>query len=944
MATKVSIGIDAQLDAAGVKQGIDKITQHVAQANKQKLNPVDKSTLANLDAVNRKFQELLKVNRELNRRVNATGQSGAMFQDIDFASIFPDQKTRNRKISQISQHVGIPSANLGPGIQPHPGRNGGGGFGAIAGQVAQAGLRATGPAGGVAAGALGTGMASGAGAGLMGLLGGMMALGVGKLVSGVMDKVEQAETNNVAMDKLKRTLGDVNVSFDALKSVVKGSADGLKITYSEAGRLATQFAKLGNVSSGQYKSVGGELGVGVGLSRSFGLEPEQGVGVMGEMRGIGVTKNLQDSKRFALLIGETIAKSDAFSKADEVISAMGAFAVSQTRTNMGRANVEGYGGMFSAMVGSGIPGLDPAGAAGMLSKINSSLSAGGAKGEASQYFTGAMGQSLGMNPFQTQIWREGGMHATPGDMFGKNSAYFRYMGKTGPMAGGDLYGETKKRLQQQYGGNSDYEKMMLANAFANHTGLNMNQSMALLPLEAKQMGQLSKYGDLKNFNGAGIANLGKIEFGTAGDRKAIANSLYARKDISETDRKSLAGYDNLGEADQKKMLGQMVAQYEQERTLGSDIRDSKNLLDNVKTNLADKLVPYMNEMRHGIMYMAGVKDGKSPREIVEAVLRAEGKDKLSSVDRQFGGKQNATQSALDAIRKQKENLTLEYRKQYGKFTNDPGEYERQMKELTEKEIVAAEANNKAKEAYTAAMKKAEQEIEDGINDSKLGLAPGTTSARRQAIIDGSNESAAETHRLRRSGIGASPMGATSIDASLAVAEKRAGLPAGTLRSVMQQEVGGNTDAYLKDPSKYHYQPDASGRRKSSAFGPFGILESTAKNPGYGVDPLKDKSIEEQTRFAAEYLAARSKSAGSLAGGLAGYGEGTGYSNSVMSRIKGGTPIPSSGTGTQDAGSTAAGSDKVASIRVELVHFDKNGTEHRPRQIAETRVKSNWAQA
>lgn len=136
-----------------------------------------------------------------------------------------------------------------------------------------------------------------------------------------------------------------------------------------------------------------------------------------------------------------------------------------------------------------------------------------------------------------------------------------------------------------------------------------------------------------------------------------------------------------------------------------------------------------------------------------------------------------------------------------------------------------------------------------------------------------------------------------LDQKLAEAERRKGLPAGVLKSVIQQETGGNK-AYLDDPGKYHYPMGPDGRRRtrggtvSSAFGPFGILESTAKDPGYGVAPLNDKGIDEQIRFASEYLAARSKQAGGIAGGLAGYGEGARYSRQVLSRM--GTPASTMG--------------------------------------------------
>lgn len=134
---------------------------------------------------------------------------------------------------------------------------------------------------------------------------------------------------------------------------------------------------------------------------------------------------------------------------------------------------------------------------------------------------------------------------------------------------------------------------------------------------------------------------------------------------------------------------------------------------------------------------------------------------------------------------------------------------------------------------------------------------------------------------------------------LAAADKRKGFPAGTMLSVLQQEIGGRPDI-LANPAAYHYEADAQGRRiaphtgkVSTAFGPFGILESTAADPGYGVAPLKDKSLPEQVRFYADYLDARSASAGSLAAGLAGVGEGEKYSRQVARRrdVSGGKASP-----------------------------------------------------
>jgi hypothetical protein len=129
-----------------------------------------------------------------------------------------------------------------------------------------------------------------------------------------------------------------------------------------------------------------------------------------------------------------------------------------------------------------------------------------------------------------------------------------------------------------------------------------------------------------------------------------------------------------------------------------------------------------------------------------------------------------------------------------------------------------------------------------------------------------------------------------LNTLLSAAEKANNLPAGSMSAILAQETGGNSK-YLDDPAAYHYGLNKDGKRiaghtgkVSTAFGPFGILESTGANPGFGVEPLKDKSLPEQVRFAAQYLGARAKHAGSFEAGLAGYGEGSKYASSVMGKM------------------------------------------------------------
>lgn len=119
------------------------------------------------------------------------------------------------------------------------------------------------------------------------------------------------------------------------------------------------------------------------------------------------------------------------------------------------------------------------------------------------------------------------------------------------------------------------------------------------------------------------------------------------------------------------------------------------------------------------------------------------------------------------------------------------------------------------------------------------------------------------------------------------AEKQFGLPEGLLTAVRTVETGGQS-RFIDNPEEYHYSLNAEGRRVaghagkvSTAFGPYGIVESTAAQPGYGTTPLGSKALEDQVAFAASYLSGRIKHAGSIEAGLAGYGEGPAYARKVL---------------------------------------------------------------
>lgn len=193
-----------------------------------------------------------------------------------------------------------------------------------------------------------------------------------------------------------------------------------------------------------------------------------------------------------------------------------------------------------------------------------------------------------------------------------------------------------------------------------------------------------------------------------------------------------------------------------------------------------------------------------------------------------------------------------------------------------------------------------------------------------------NQRAAELLGASARGMSGKVSGGDDRQSKISEAERANGLPPGLINSIIRQETGGRTNEFMEDPSKYHYELNAEGKRiaghtgkVSTAFGPFGILESTAAKPGYGVRPLENKSFDEQLRFMSEYIAARGKHAGSLLGGLSGYGEGPSYAEQVLGRVGGSamTGISSAGGGR---GSQGVMQMSIGEINIQTAATDARG--------------------
>lgn len=497
-----------------------------------------------------------------------------------------------------------------------------------------AGLRAAGPVGGVAAGAINRG----GGLGAMGstFLGGLLAWGVGTAVSAVRAKIGEAEQESIGYDSLKRQLGELGVYFNTLRESIRGASDSIDVTFSEAQTLAREFTVLAGLSRQQAASLGTEISISGGFGRSFGMAPGRSNAFFAGMRGLGITSNADDSRRMAMVIGETIARSGQFGRAEDILRAVEGFAGAQARQSLTGPNIAGYGGHLSAMLASGMVGMDPTNAAHILGRVNSAITNPGA-GEAGQMFMySALGTRHGLNPIETRILQEQGAFGTGRSAFGAGSPYAAFAQRYGLRAPGAAGSGTTNieavmaHLRRNYGG----DPLLMADAMSNLFGLNISQSMALASIEPHGLGRLqgllAENGvSVSSLSGTGISALAQIASGDRGTLMDQAGSLRRRTGrgaLGLEESRELEEAERSGDLEKlRAVLIRLSAQREQEETEGSRTRGTINQVDKTLQRLATGLIGPMNDARNALVFLAGGRE-LSARQINERVMATERKD------------------------------------------------------------------------------------------------------------------------------------------------------------------------------------------------------------------------------------------------------------------------------------------------------------------------------
>lgn len=631
----ITIPVSAELNQQAVTQQIEQMKAalnglgRVAQdAGRVRFTPVSKIGLEDARKMRQEFESMVRMAPGLKRALESGGQAGKPFDQVEWGKVWTNPAQRAGHAHSMLKHLRPDSIELSSprskpsGTNPHPSaspRNPDNEDMPASiqrsGWRRAAGSAAAGVAGGVAGqvGGLTGGVASGALAG--GLVGGGVGAAIGGLagaLTSLLGSLGEARDIAISLDTLKRTLGDTNVSFDKLQDNTRSLANEFSLTDTEATGLTQQYAR----QAGSDKNLPGlrdEVGVGVGFSRSFGLDPSAGVGFFGQMKGLGITKNADDNKRLALMIGESVAKAGELPRMGDVLAGLSRYIEGTSTRTLGQADSMAWLAKMAGLTQSGLPGVTPGTAGNMIGKVDSAISQGGITEAGKNFMLATIQEKLGLNPIQAEMQLEGGMFATGRSTFGPDSAIGRDYLKQGmklPEAANSDKTNIEMlmaSMEQSYAGKS---RDLMLNAMKTQFGLSYSQAAAWQTSGSasvgRLVGRLNRLGvDPSQVNSAGISRLSQIEA------------------------------DDSLSSEQKDFLAKDAATKNQEDSVGSEARKASIDSANAMVRLAEQGLPMISSIQAGVLKLAGMD---TP---LQMQLRGENEDRLKEIDSTLGSEKDA---------------------------------------------------------------------------------------------------------------------------------------------------------------------------------------------------------------------------------------------------------------------------------------------------------------
>lgn len=634
------------------------------------------------------FQHLIKNTGGWGKKFSKYGDLATYL--TNYRDLSPNSKSSERALSEMLGQLGLGGAGAPPG-EHNQNPAAPGGMRALIERSMQRAARGIGGAlpgggGGIvrdAAGAAGgmRGLMSMRGLGLLGaggLIGGA-AYGLMRGIGSVRAHMGSAEEEAAAYSDLMRRMNQPASGFNELRSSGRTAAESLALTYTEGGQLAEKYARAAGDGLSS-EALGAEMTSAGKFARGLGLQPEAGIDLMGTLRHNKVTNGDSENRRFAAMLAEAIASAGVFSKADEVMAAVGQYTAVATRAQFGAANAEGYVGGMHALMGTRLAGMDPEGAASVLGKLDSGFR--GPHSEAARNFIlGSMQRRMGgLNALDMGALLDGGAFGTAESAFGEKSVAFRAASEKGDKALMERYRKLAKAggtttnidsvLGAMRGQSTDYMRENIMGMF----GMSSSEASSIITAYSKHGSLSSAVNELSGYIDPATANPGNI--------RAM---LQARHAEPEELRKMAAGLRGMGTDQQNSALERELAKkgddveglreavlkvqagQNYEVTEGDRARqDSKNL-DNLASKMAGELIPITNEIRGAVLKIAGYfgyKPGDAEKERKAAIAEKEAahmaklerpmsevwEDTKGSIRQLFGkGRKGVSAAELDSI-------------------------------------------------------------------------------------------------------------------------------------------------------------------------------------------------------------------------------------------------------------------------------------------------------
>lgn len=871
-----------------ITASLNRLGREVTSANKLQFEPVDvKYTQRDLALIQKQFQQALQQSKALRDALKSSGQEGRGLAQIDFSRLSVDPKAAQRMRDRAftysvqgtawdltnfdSQQAALPKkptpAGEGgrpsrPGRAPRPAANDDDGpaparpWRRVAPRVGQSLMQGIG--GGVGqigsqalAGASEGAASGGVLGGLTGLLGG---LGIGALAFGAF-KVGQAgaegygmaKERDLALDTLKRQMGDLGVSFEQLKTMSDAASEGLGVNSKEFAALEQQYAQESRGAERSPMELARSTQFGVGFARSYGMDPGAALGFFGGMKQIDPRQN---NRELALQIADAITRSGGRALAPDVMQAMQSFAAIASRMSLSAPNTAAFAGAYSSMLNKGGAGMTSDTAASILGNANSAMIGMGGAGEAGmnfilQAFNKAGGQLL--NPVAAKALAAGGLFGSRRSVFGSGTALAQYFGndagfkKLASGQGADVmnFDAVKQKL------NSDLQDpwLRLDGAQRMFNLSSPEQAAALMNLDTRGYGSLNRVlksagVDIKDINGRGIQTLARI-----GDAKSPAELSGIYKEIrsrtgvgalTEDERKQLDGAQGGDMESFRTALVKIMASKDQEQTDASKMWDSIKSLENTQISIGDKMIGPINTMRDALLAIAG-KNGKSAT-AGDLARRAFDAEREEINNRSAGEAASISSAAASKTGPMKQQLNLlraqQKTDQIGRKTGaalTKGEWEKRSQEAG-----ALEEKIRDLEAQIAAIdQKAKADIA-GVNARKASSLSGVDDRESRTQID----------------TALNGPGMAEKRAIIAEAERKNHLPKGMLLGVF-----GTESSFGKN----------TGMSTAGAHGNFQMMDGTAKK--YHV---KFGDFASEAEGAARYLSDLHAERGTWKGSLFGY--------------------------------------------------------------------------